>query len=208
MGRTPAHSPIAVVGGSRGTGTLVAALARSQGRETRVVEALGPPHVLRSAFEGARGVIHIPARGVRSLARQVDMVLEAQHGHGPPHPHMVLVTGFSVGHGRAHAMNTREYLEDRRGAEELLRNGGLPYTIVRPTWLTSDPAGRYAVTVTQDPLIDGMIARADLAAACLAACDDPRVRDTTFSLFAQPGLPPDEWGSLFASLVPDHALRR
>jgi uncharacterized protein YbjT (DUF2867 family) len=208
MSPIPACSPIAVLGGSRGTGMEVAALARSQGREARVVETPGSAELLRSATDGVGAIIHIPARGVRSLAHQVDMVLQAHRACGRPHPHVVLVTGFSVGHGLAHAINTPDFLDDRQRAEALLRNGGLPYTIIRPTWLTSDPPGHYAISLSQDPLIDGMIARADLAAVCLASCDEPRARNTTFAIFAEPGEPPDRWSALFSSLVSDHELTK
>jgi uncharacterized protein YbjT (DUF2867 family) len=208
MSTDPVCSPIAVLGGSRGTGTVVAALARAQGREARVVETAGSAEVLRSATDGVRAIIHIPARGVRSLADQVELVLQAHRRPGRPRPQVVLVTGFSVGHGLAHAMNTREFLQDRQRAEALLRIGGLPYTIIRPTWLTSDPPGHYAIRLSQDPLIDGMIARADLAAVCLAACDEPRARNTTFAIFAEPGEPPDPWSALFSCLVSDRELAK
>ena len=107
-----------------------------------------------------------------SLAAQVQAILDAI-GEPATGPHLVLVTGFSLGHGlAARAQHARAARRPRR-AEELVRRSGVPYTIVRPTWLTSDPPGRYAVTLTQDPLADGMIARADLAAVCLAAIAEP-----------------------------------
>ena len=81
----------------------------------------------------------------------------------------------------------------------------MPYTIVRPTWLTSDPPGHYAVTLTQDPYADGMIARADFAAVCLAAVAEPAARGTTFAVFAQPGPAPRSWTPLFSALERDAA---
>jgi uncharacterized protein YbjT (DUF2867 family) len=207
MSRASVKSPIAVLGGSRGTGSLVAALAKSQGRDTRVVDVFDSAEALQSAMAGARAIIHIPARGTLSLAQQVENLLEAQCAE-LPRSHVVLVTGFSIGHGLAHRMNTRGFLRDRQQAEALLRRADSPYTIIRPTWLTSDPAGCYAITLSQDPLIDGMIARADLAEACLAACDERSARGKTFSLFAQPGSPDRCWGTLFARLSPDHESAR
>jgi uncharacterized protein YbjT (DUF2867 family) len=156
---------------------------------------------LRRAVTAAGAVAIIPARGVASLAAHVRAVLAAALGT----PHVILITGFSVGHGMAHALNTAERLRDRRAAEDLVRRSGLPYTIVRPTWLTTDPPGHYAITLTQDPLADGMIARADLAAVCLAAVAEPASRGKTFAVFAEPGAAPPAWAPLFSGLRPDAA---
>ena len=121
---------------------------------------------------------------------------------------MVLVTGFSVGHGHAHALNTAERLADLVAAEDRVRASGRPYTIVRPTWLTSDPPSRYALTFTQDPLTDGMIARADLARVCLAAVDEPHARGKTFAVLAEPGPAPTRRALMFAALAADDPPRR
>jgi uncharacterized protein YbjT (DUF2867 family) len=103
----------------------------------------------------------------------------------------------------AHALNTPDRLRDRCYAEDLVRHSGVPYTIVRPTWLTSDPPGGYAITLTQDPWADGMIARADLAEVCLAAIAQPAARGKTFAVFAEPGPATKPWSRRFASLDPD-----
>ena len=157
---------------------------------------------LRAALDGAGAAILIPARTVASLTAQVHAVLEAISDPATG-PHVILVTGFSIGHGCEHTLNTPERLADRRRAEALVRRSGAPYTIVRPTWLTSDPPGHYAVTLTQDPLADGMIARADLAVVCLAAITEPASRGTTFAVFAQPGGAPRSWTPLFSALHRD-----
>jgi len=196
--------PLVVAGGSLATGRELAHQAGAAGREVRLVDDPGDGGELRAALRGAAAVAIIPARTVTSLAVQVQAVLAAiDHPAGAPQ--IVLVTGFSIGHGVSHALNTPERLADRRRAEALVRRSGVPYTIVRPTWLTSDPAGRYAVTLTQDPRADGMIARADLASVCLAAITQPAARSTTFAVFAQPGAPPREWAAVFAGLRPDAA---
>jgi uncharacterized protein YbjT (DUF2867 family) len=152
-------------------------------------------------LRGAVAVAIIPARGVTSVAAQVRAVLAAALDAR----HVILITGFSIGHGMAHALNTPARLRDRREAEDLVRRSGLPYTIVRPTWLTSDPPGGYAITLTQDPDADGMIARADLAQVCLAAVAEPAARGKTFAVFAQPGEAPRSWAPLFSGLQPDAA---
>jgi uncharacterized protein YbjT (DUF2867 family) len=205
----PTRAPLVVVaGGSSGTGTLVALLARDQGRAVRVVDVPEQAHGLRAAIAGAAGVVLVPARGTGSVAAQAGSVVDACTSVGPSAPHVVLVTGFSVGHGRAHALNTPDRLADLVAAEELVRGSGCPYTIARPTWLTDDPRGRYALVLTQDPMTDGMVARADLASVCLAAIDEPQARGKTFAVLAQPGAAPTRWAAMFASLVADNRLGR
>ena len=207
MPATPISSalaPLVVAGGSLATGRELARQAGAAGREVRLVDEPADGRALRAALDGAAAVILIPARTVGSLAAQVQAILDAI-GEPATGPHLVLVTGFSLGHGLQHALNTPERLADRCRAEALVRGGGLPYTIVRPTWLTSDPPGRYAVTLTQDAYADGMIARADLAAVCLAALAEPAARGTTFAVFAQPGASPCSWAPLFSALDRDVA---
>jgi uncharacterized protein YbjT (DUF2867 family) len=195
-------APLVIAGGSNGTGLELARLAGATGREARIVDDPAPCAELRAALDGAEAVALIPARTVGSLAAQVKAVLDTL-GDSAGAPQVVLVTGFSIGHGLEHALNTPERLADRRRAESLVRASGVPYTIVRPTWLTSDPPGHYAITLTQDPLADGMIARTDLAAVCLAAVSEPAARGTTFAVFAQPGPATRSWASVFAGLKPD-----
>ena len=198
------NAPLVVAGGSLATGRELAYQAGAAGREVRLVDEPGNGAELQAALRGAAAVAIIPARTVASLAAQVQTVLDAidDPARGPQ---IVLVTGFSIGHGVAHALNTPERLADRRRAEALVRRSGVPYTIVRPTWLTSDPPGHYAVALTQDPHADGMIARADLASVCLAAITEPAARGTTFAVFAQPGAPPRRWTAVFADLRRDAA---
>jgi uncharacterized protein YbjT (DUF2867 family) len=197
-------APLVVAGGSLATGRELARQAGAAGREVRLVDDPANGPALRPALDGAAAVVLIPARTVASLATQVQAILDAI-GDPAAGPHLILVTGFSIGHGLEHALNTPERLADRRGAEALVRASGAPYTIVRPTWLTSDPAGHYAITLTQDPCADGMIPRADLAAVCLAAVAEPAARGTTFAVFAQPGAPPRSWVPIFSGLDRDAA---
>ena len=150
----------------------------------------------------------VPARGAESVAALARAVVGACLAWGARTPHVVLISGFSVGHGLAHSLNTPERLEDLLTAEQVVRSSGRSYTIVRPTWLTTDPAGRYALTLTQDPWADGMIPRADLARVCLAAIDEPQAQGKTFAAFAEPGPAPASWAPMFAALAADHPVRR
>ena len=205
-GRT-ARRPLVIAGGSGGTGALTASLARTQGRAVRVVGAPEDSRSLRAALAGADGVVLVPARGSESVTAHARAVVEACEDSGGGTPHVVLVSGFSVGHGTGHSLNTPERREDLLAAEQVVRASGRWYTIVRPTWLTSDPAGRYALTLTQDPWADGMIPRADVARVCLAAIDEPEARGKTFTAFAEPGPAPARWMPMFAALAADQPVR-
>jgi uncharacterized protein YbjT (DUF2867 family) len=77
---------------------------------------------------------------------------------------------------------------------------GLPYTIVRATWLTDDPARAHGLTLTQDPGADGMLARADLAETLVAAVEQPAARCVTFAAFNEPGPATRDWARWFAAL--------
>ena len=200
---TAGRHPLVVAGGSSGTGALVASLARDSGQEVRVVDARGPGRCPPVAIADAEGVVLVPMRGTEAVAAQASAVLEACPDAGASAPHVVLVSGFSVGHGLAHALNTPDRLTDLLSAERTVRSSGRPYTIVRPTWLTNDPPGRYALTLTQEPWADGMISRADLARICLAAIAEPSARGKTFAAFAEPGPSPARWAKLFAALTAD-----
>jgi uncharacterized protein YbjT (DUF2867 family) len=203
---TAGRHALVVAGGSSGTGALVALLARGRGQEVRVANAPGCGRSLRVAIAGAKGVVLVPMRGAESVSAQAYAVLEACPDASASAPHVVLVSGFSVGHGLAHSLNTPDRLTDLLGAERMVRSSGRPYTIVRPTWLTNDPPGRYALTLTQEPWADGMIPRADLARICLAAIAEPSASGKTFAAFAEPGPSPARWARLFAALSADEPV--
>jgi uncharacterized protein YbjT (DUF2867 family) len=159
----------------------------------RRLERLDIGAAVIAAVRGADAVVLIPRPGDPEQHAHAATVALTEAASGvAPSAHLVLVTSFAVGHGSG-----------RRAAERALRASGLPYTIVRPTWLTDDPPGAHAVTLTQDPCTDGMLSRADLAATIVAAGEQPAARDKTFALFNQPGAPPDDWATAFAALATD-----
>jgi uncharacterized protein YbjT (DUF2867 family) len=187
------------------TGRLVATIARQRGHDVRSLDALDDPGTVAEAVRDARAVVLVPKRG--DAERHADgavrtLIVAAQRF--APGTHLLLVSSFALGHGPAHPLNrATASLPGRLAAERALRDSGLPWTVVRPTWLTDDPPGAHAVSATQDPQTDGMLARADLAAALVAAAEHPHARGKTFALFNEPGPPVHDWGSLFAGLAPD-----
>ncbi|GAB4831458.1 hypothetical protein Ancab_005474 [Ancistrocladus abbreviatus] len=65
--------------------------------------------------------------------------------------------------------------------EDLLRDSGIPYTIVRPCALTEEPAGA-DIIFDQGDNIMGKISREEVACICVAALDSPQACDKTFEV--------------------------
>jgi uncharacterized protein YbjT (DUF2867 family) len=145
-----------------GTGRLVRQLARCRGH--RVVE------------EDPDAAVLIPGRSERA-----DEALQALLARVAPGTRVLLVSSFAVGQPE-HPFN--RFTRGLPAAEALLRASGRPFTIVRATWLTDDPPGAHAVTVTRDDHVDGMLSRADLAEALVDALEQPP--GETFALFNEP----------------------
>jgi uncharacterized protein YbjT (DUF2867 family) len=194
---------VVAAGAGSGTGRLVAAAARRRGHDVRSLDALDDPGAVAETVGDARAIVLIPKRGdaERHAHAAVRSLVDAARG-----AHLVLVSSFAVGHGPSHPFNrATASIAGRAAAERALRASRLPWTIVRPTWLTDDPPGAHALTLTQDPLADGMLSRADLAEVLVAAVEQPAARGTTFAAFNEPGAPPRDWASLFAGLHRDRA---
>ena len=65
--------------------------------------------------------------------------------------------------------------------EDLIRESGIPYTIVRPCALTEEPAGADLI-FDQGDNITGKISREEIARICIAALESPYARDKTFEV--------------------------
>jgi uncharacterized protein YbjT (DUF2867 family) len=97
----------------------------------------------------------------------------------------------------------RNVIEWRRRAEEALRESGLPYTIVRPSWLTGEPGGSQGLRFEQGDTGDGQVSREDVAEVCVEALLNDEARGKTFEVYNEPGSPPEDWAAAFATLSPD-----
>jgi uncharacterized protein YbjT (DUF2867 family) len=195
---------VLVADASSRTGQLVVATARRRGHHVRALERLDEPGRVDDAIRDASAIVVIPDRGDSGRhAPAAVRTLSIAAQRRAPGAQLLLVSSFAVGHGGGHPLNRIVPLAGRRAAERAVRASGLPWTIVRATWLTDDPRGAHAVTLTQDCLADGMLARADLAAALVAAAEEPGARGKTFALFNEPGTPREDWGSAFEALTLD-----
>ncbi|KAG1670564.1 hypothetical protein FOA52_012136 [Chlamydomonas sp. UWO 241] len=73
-------------------------------------------------------------------------------------------------------------LEFKRRGEELLRQSGLGYTIVRPGALVEEPGGYRALVFDQGNRITEAVGAADVADICLRALHEPAARNKTFDV--------------------------
>lgn len=196
---------VVAAGASSRTGDLVAGIARHRGHQVRALDALDDPGTVADAVRNAHAIVLIPKHGdAERHAHAALRTLTVAAQRLAPAAHLLLVSSFAVGHGPAHPFNrVTASLPGRLAAERALRTSGLAWTVLRPTWLTDDPPGAHAVSITQDPRADGMLARADLAAALVAAAEHPLARGKTFALFNEPGEPTHDWARVFERLAPD-----
>jgi uncharacterized protein YbjT (DUF2867 family) len=90
-------------------------------------------------------------------------------------------------------------------AEEVVRESGIPYCIVRSGWLI-DGTGGAALAVSQGDTAEGRLSRADLARACVELVTLPEARGKTFELVAMRGSDVPPLADAIGALAPDAAL--
>ena len=183
------------------TGRLVVEHARGRDHDVRLLPLLtGATRV-----GGADAIVLVPRRGdPERHAHAAARILIAAAQREAALTHLLLVSSFGVGYGPDHPFNrVTGLLPGMAAAESAVRSSGLPFTIVRSTWLTDDPAGAHALTFSQHMRVDGMLSRGDLARTLVAATELPAARDRTFALFNEPGSATRSWSRSFARLVPD-----
>ncbi|CAA0823676.1 NAD(P)-binding Rossmann-fold superfamily protein [Striga hermonthica] len=102
--------------------------------------------------------------------------------------------------------------------EDLIRESGIPYTIVRPCALTEEPAGADLI-FDQGDNITGKISREEVARICIAALESPYACDKTFEVksvvpFSEPytvdpeNPPPEkDYSVFFKALKEGHGAR-
>lgn len=189
---------LTVIGGSQGTGRIVAELARDAGHEVTVLSRSGrapsgvrsvtgdatDPAVARQAVEDADAVV-VTVGGAKGVRRQrtavTRAVITAMSGVGVRR----LVVQSSLGAGDSGAQMPLPLrvlmkavlaapLADHDEQESAVAASGLDWTVVRPTPLTTKPAaGTWkALQVGETGTLGGSIPRADLAAYILDAVSD------------------------------------
>ncbi|WP_328537689.1 SDR family oxidoreductase [Streptomyces sp. NBC_00344] len=235
MPKNPIRGPVAVIGGAGRVGGLVTQRLVEEGIGVRVVsrDPGRTPHAhlpgvevhsadvrytatLPGALRGCGGVIYAVEPGTAdsgpdcpetTMYDGVRNVLTAAMGRGE-RPHFVLISQIFVTR-REHPMNAYGRLLDWRfRGEEAVRDSRLPYTVVRPSWLTDDGVTGDHVRLEQDDRGDGWVSRATVAEACVQALRSPGAVNRTFELYNEPGTAPADWPRLFHRLIPDRVLEQ
>lgn len=165
--------------------TEAAALARQRGHAYwRPAEGSVDRGELGAALEIADVVVIAPTAAAATGMRQPVDGAEAGRivGHRlldalsaeRPGVHVVLVSHFLVGHGVAHH-NAKPQTWGLRALEAHLRGGRNPWTILRPTWLSTIHDASYQIRLSGDQHADGLVSTASVAAAVVAAAENPHV---------------------------------
>lgn len=94
----------------------------------------------------------------------------------------ILISSVAVTHPE-HPMNHfGKILEWKFKGEEVLRQSGLEYVIIRPGGLMDTPGGERKLVFSQGDRLLGMISRTDLAEICLMAVQYPQPLHMTFEV--------------------------
>ncbi|WP_405018327.1 NAD(P)H-binding protein [Kitasatospora sp. NBC_00070] len=221
-------NPVAVIGGAGSVGRLVVAGLVSRGEQVRVVSRRARPGGSVAAFRADvrdRESLGAPLAGCSAVVVSVEPgtsdsgpnspkatmydgvlnVLDAATAGGEK-PHIVLVSQIYVTRSNHPINSTGRMLDWRLAGEDAVRSSGLPYTVVRPSWLTGGGTG--GVRLEQGDTGDGQISRQAVADACVQALYLPSARSLTFEMYGAPGSAPADWDDLFQALAPDSATAR
>ncbi|MCX3058691.1 SDR family oxidoreductase [Streptomyces beihaiensis] len=234
------NTAIAVIGGTGRVGRIVTRKLLDRGESVRVIgrsaerarRHLPPraqfflgdvrdPASLLTPLHGCSAVVYTVESGTdttgpdspqSTLHAGVINTLDALLRPDDPMPaQFVLVSQRHVTHSE-HPMNAYGRMLDwRLAGENAVRASGLPYTIVRPGWLTdrTELADDGRVLLEQGDRRDGYVALQDVAEACVQALYCPSAQGLTFEMRGGAGAPPEDWEGLFGGLsadVPPQAL--
>ncbi|MFD8015341.1 SDR family oxidoreductase [Streptomyces sp. NPDC058955] len=220
-------SPITVIGGTGSVGRLVVQRLLDRGETVRAVGRNGQ-RARRNLPDGA--VFHTgdvrdaaslaePLAGCSAIVYSVEPgtansgpespkstmyqgirnALAAATAHGE-RPHFVLVSQIYVTR-HDHPINAwGRMLDWRLAGEDELRDSGLPYTVVRPGWLTGSRPKGQRIRLEQGDRGEGSVARADVAEAVVQALYQPAATGLTFEIFNEAGPETADWAELFDGL--------
>ncbi|MBV9796174.1 MAG: NAD(P)H-binding protein [Actinobacteria bacterium] len=119
--------------------------------------------------------------------------------------HVVLVSHFLVGHGRSHR-NAKASTWSLHALEAHLRGGQNPWTILRPTWLSTIHDPSYQTRLSPDRYADGLVSTESVAAAVVTAIEHPEVsagRTAAIFSLSIPETGHTDLAAQFAAIEPD-----
>jgi uncharacterized protein YbjT (DUF2867 family) len=115
----------------------------------------------------------------------------------------ILISSISVTNPQ-HPMNCfGKVLAYKLQGEDILRNSGMDYVILRPGGLKDTPGGQRPLILDQGDQIMGTISRSDVASLCLSALDSPGELRLTFEVIESDQEGPQDLENIFSSLVRD-----
>ncbi|MGH3640357.1 MAG: NAD(P)H-binding protein [Mycobacterium sp.] len=211
-----AHSEFLLVNGIWNAREQTADLARDHGHAYwRPADGGVGRDELANALAGADALVLAPtaaaatgmsqpadgAESGRLIGHRVLDRLSAEH----PDLHIVLVSHFLVGHGVTHR-NAKPQTWGLRALEAHLRGGLNPWTILRPTWLSTIHDVSYQTRLSQDQHADGLVSTASVAAAVVTAVENPVAatgRTAAIYNLSVPDTGHTDLVAQFASLEPD-----
>ncbi|GGR95447.1 MULTISPECIES: SDR family oxidoreductase [Streptomyces] len=221
--------PITVIGGTGSVGTLIVRKLLDRGERVRVVGRSG----LRAQNlpEGAVffpgdvrdcGTLTTPLADVSAVVFSVE---PGTANTGPDSPKTTMYQGVCNALAAAGADGNRPHftlisqifvtrhdhpinawggmLDWRLAGEDAVRESGLPYTVIRPGWLTQVRPGQERVRLEQGDRGEGSVSREDVAEAAVRSLALPSADGLTFEIFNEPGARRTDWNDLFASLDRD-----
>ncbi|MEU0067980.1 SDR family oxidoreductase [Streptomyces sp. NPDC006332] len=220
--------PITVIGGAGRVASLIAQKLLSGGERVRVV-GRNERHA-RKLPEGATfhaADVRDPATLAEPLADCSAVVFSVEPGTadqgadspkstmyqgvcnalnaaraGGARPHFALVSQIYVTRHDHPINNWGRMLDWRLAGEDAVRESGLPYTVVRPGWLTDKRSEGDQVHVEQGDRGDGSVSRSDVAEAIVQSLYLPAADGLTFEIFNEQGSARTDWNALFSSLRP------
>lgn len=177
------HSEYLIVNGIWNSRDAASSLARERGHSYWRPEDGGVGRdELASALAIADAVVFAPTNAAITGMRQPGDGAESGRviGHRVldwlsaewPDIHVVFISHFLVGHGQAHH-NAKPHTWGLRALEAHLRGGRNPWTILRPTWLSTIHDESYQTRLSQDQHADGLVSTASIATTVLAAIENP-----------------------------------
>ena len=206
-------------------GHAVRALVRSAekaGRLPREVQAaigdLTRPETLTAAVDGVDAMVftHGSDGAGKVGAETVDYggVRNLLMALGSRSVRIALMTAIGVTNREGSYNLSTESHDWKRRAERLVRQSGMPYTIVRPGWFDYNKSNEHKLVFLQGDTrqagnsSDGVIARSQIAEVLIHSLTSEQALRKTFELVAITGPPQEDLDGLFGALDedPENAL--